>query len=252
MPRSLEAGSRKRKASRSASRRPKVRDGASKLPSRSHVMAVTSEPVGRLRHAYHTLTISRTTRNLWNGTWTANVADTGGAQTTNQFIFTLDQLPNYSEFTKLFQEYRIAAVKVTFMPLTPVNIAYQSGGYDTSVGFRVPQLGFCADYTGKPVPDTGNEQPWLECEGYEQHTFNKPVSVTFKPTPLAQQYESSTTTGYGIPSKAPWLAVSDANVPHYSLNARLYDPYFNHIEGADNTPNLAVYITYTVQLRGAT
>jgi len=215
-------------------------------------MAVTSEPVGRLRHSYHTVNISRTTRDLWNGTFTDDVIDVGGAQTTKQFTFTLGQLPNYSEFTKLFQEYRIAAVKVTFMPLTPVNIAYQEGGFDESVGFRVPQLGFCADYTGQPVPSTGNEQPWLECEGYEQHTFTKPVSVTFKPTPLATQFESSTSLGYAVPAKSPWLPVADPNVVHYALNARLYDPYFNHVTGAVNTPNLAVYITYTIQLRGAT
>jgi len=215
-------------------------------------MAVTHEPIGRLRHAYHTVSISRTTRVLWNGTFTNNVIDTGGAQSTYQFVIKLDELPNYGEFTKLFQEYRISTVKVTFMPLTPVNIGYIAGGFDTSVGFRVPQLGFCADYTGKPVPDVGNEQPWLECEGYEQHTFNKPISVTFKPTPLAQQYESTTTTGYSVPPTAPWLSVNDPSIPHYSLNARLYDPYFNHVEGADNTPNMAVYVTVTLQLRGAT
>lgn len=216
-------------------------------------MAVTSEPIGRLRRAYHVVTISRTTRSLWNGTFTDNVADSGGAQATNQYVFALSNLPNYAEFTKLFQEYRIDSVKVTFMPLTPVNISdTEAAGYDTAVGFRVPQLGFCADYTGQGIPSASMESPWLECEGYEQHTFTKPISVTFKPTPLAQMYESGVTTAYGVQPKAGWIPVADPSVPHYSLNARLYDPYFNHTLGAVNTPNMAVYVTYILQLRGAT
>jgi len=207
---------------------------------------------GVMARKSHTTTIGRTMRQLeFTGVLGEIVTDNGGTQEIGNFSFALDQLPQYAEFTKLFEEYCIKEVKVTFQPMFNVNTQPASGIITSEVNARVPKIGFCAIYTGGALPGTGQENGWLECEGYEQHDFDKSITVALKPKVLADAYSAQVSPTYSVSQDGnTWIPVASAGVLHYGLNWRLYDPHYNRLIYGPSDPVGIAYVTYTVGLRG--
>lgn len=54
-------------------------------------------------------------------------------------------------------------------------------------------------------------------DGGRHGIFNKPRSVTFRPTALNMLYKGISTTGYAVPRVTPWVDCVDNSVPHYGL-----------------------------------
>lgn len=136
-------------------------------------------------------------------TLAANTGDTLRA-----FAFTLDSSPNYSEFTNLFDSYRILEAVVSFIPLQ--NMAVGSSGTASYPGI----LGTVIDYDDANLP--ANIQQLQQYESYQRVAAYRPTTRVIKPKCANALYGGSTFTSYGN-KYGQWIDTNSPSVPHYGL-----------------------------------
>lgn len=126
-----------------------------------------------------------------------------------------DALPNNTEFSQLFDQYRVAGVTVR-IDLNPN--AYANSG----VSFTPPIAYFIADY------DDPQDASVVACLQYPQvitHSWSengyKPFIAHLKPKPLRDVAGAGIATGYSPMSSAPFIRTSEMTVPHYGLKMAL-------------------------------
>lgn len=122
------------------------------------------------------------------------------------YSFSLDQLPNYTEFTNLFDQYRINKIVVKFIP--------NHNSSDVSVGTQViSNFNTVIDPTDATAPTSGAElyeyQNWRLTRGISAHTR------VF--TPASLDVVATATTASANPTWKQWLATSSPDVKHYGL-----------------------------------
>lgn len=123
--------------------------------------------------------------------------------------FTLSQAPEYTEFTSLFDEYRICALEVTFKP------KFNMMTVTSPTAVVTPLLYTAIDYDDATVPASA-----AELEEYQTcvvTNFNRSVKRTIVPKNATAVYQSTTATSYGV--ARPWLDCAYASVPYYGLKA---------------------------------
>lgn len=177
---------------------------------------------------------------------TTLVTDAGGYQGTRQLNFNAFQLPNYTDFQNLFDEYRIIKAEVT---LYPRYITNTDGGSGTITGAdnHLMLLGWDYDANSATVPSTTAEGPWLEREGYRQVQFTKPVKLTCYPKCNLGAYNSAVSTAYVAPGgPSPWISTANMAVPHYGASLRIYGP---QLAAAMSENMCNVYVKLTIQFR---
>jgi hypothetical protein len=123
----------------------------------------------------------------------------------------LDSLPNVSEFSNLYDQWRIKDVCTVF--------DFSSFSYSNSGGVNnAPIVHHIVDYD-----DQNDVQltSMLQFPQSRRHIFNengyKPLILKFKPRPLMDVAGSGLTTGYAPMKDTPFLRTLDMTLPHYSL-----------------------------------
>lgn len=127
------------------------------------------------------------------------------------YQFKLSDCPNVSEFTALFDMYRITGVKITFYPTTQ-SVSISGGG--TAVNIVTPRFITAIDEDDSTAPSTQEEL--LQYQTCRITTVNKKHTIYFKPKVASEIYASAVSTAYGSP-KTMWLNLSNTNVPHFGL-----------------------------------
>lgn len=126
------------------------------------------------------------------------------------FDFKLSYLPNYTEFTTLFDSYRINYVSVKFV--SGINTA----NTPVSTQYTLPQIYLYRDYDDASAPGSLNEV--LQTEKFK--VWNLAKTPNFKmglvPAVASSVYRSATQTAYNRRFKQ-WLDCGYADVPHYGL-----------------------------------
>lgn len=172
------------------------------------------------------------------------------------FAFKLNDLPDYTEFTQLFDQYKLCAVKVTFQQ-----------PYNDSETARFPRAS-AAQGTAMPslhlhhVVDfnDANTLPILNLQQYQNHKVinlsgtslrGGKTSVYCKPRIALAAYEGAFT---GYASQRGWLDVGDAAIQHYGLKWCLDAQYADglvSISGATwgVTVTVPIQLTYYVAFR---
>ena len=133
--------------------------------------------------------------------------DTGTFKAIGAYDFKLSYLPAYTDFTNLFDQYRIVKVKIEFIPNLTGNGAPGNPGLYSIFHMAV-------DHT-----DVGTPANTAEILQYDQHRTVqpfKPFSMTFKPAPSAQYFNTLTSSGYG-PRAGAWIDGSSPAIAHYGL-----------------------------------
>lgn len=135
----------------------------------------------------------------------SNTAPSYGA-----YIFKLSDLPNYTEFTNLFDRYRILGVKVLFIP----HWSNVDANPVSTMPLVNPDFYTVTDYTEDGVPTSLNEL-------YEDTSFRvtrggKIHKRYLKPAVLSQEFESTIATAYS-PKWKQWITTDDPATPHYCL-----------------------------------
>ena len=122
-----------------------------------------------------------------------------------------DTLINISEFTNLFDQYKINGIYMQVdLPLGNSN-AFAQPLYN-------PIIYYVADYDDSSDTDLGS---LLQYPQLQQHNFWRdcytPLIIRLSPKPLRDIAGSGIATGYGPMAKAPWIRTAEMGVPHYGL-----------------------------------
>jgi len=142
----------------------------------------------------------RTVRTVNVGAITAIATDSGVGRR-----FRLSDLPSTSEFTNLFDQYRIVMVEAEYVFSTHI-LASQA---------RYPRIAFAVDYSDSTNP--GSESEVLQYQNAEafqfgqvKHTFKR----VFKPRAALAAFQGAF-TGYGTASPNQWFDTSNSSIEYY-------------------------------------
>lgn len=172
-------------------------------------------------------------------------ASTGYAGATQ--IFYLQDLPNYTEFTNLFDSYCIRYVK-WYCILRSTGLSMIESVNNNTTG--MPNIICARDYdTGTSGAPTNNLAGYQDIQQYSRsksfaYTPDKRVFVIgIKPAVAAVNYKGVGTVGYTAKFNTKIDCV-DSNVPHYGLRYVIQTPS----TGASTTTTFDIYATYYLQM----
>lgn len=120
--------------------------------------------------------------------------------------FSLDQVLNYTEFTSLYDRYKIRKIVVKIIP--ECNVASTAG---TSL---LPVVGVVRDYDDNTVPTSTTQL--AEMQGYREYRLNRPLTFAVYPRIANTVWQGTLANGYSV-MRPPWLDNSSFSVPHYGL-----------------------------------
>lgn len=152
--------------------------------------------------------------------------DTQGlAQTAATMTFSLDQLVNYSEFTNLFDLYKINAVRVKFMP------TFNDEPLGTS---RLGLFHVAFDPNGVSSGSVTLDGV-LQYQNLKTRRLDQMLTYYCKPCIESPVYNSAVSSGYG-PTRR-WIDTNNPSVPHYGL-------LLAYQSQGIQTPSWRVVVTY--------
>lgn len=131
--------------------------------------------------------------------------------------FTMDQVVNYTEFSNLFDQFKITKVIVQLQLITNPDAAYNTNGVGPNQTANwFPKFWYIRDYDGGST-DTLTEIK--ERQGVRCFVLrpNKIYRIAITPKIAVQTYRTATTTGYA-PKAMSLDFASGYDVPHYGLH----------------------------------
>lgn len=153
--------------------------------------------------------------------------------------FALSDTFNVSEFTSLFDQYRLNCVLLKFIP------DYQLENTQTGGNIQnVPHLHWVIDSTDATVEPVAS---LVQYQRYHVTRFNRIVTIKLYPRFSMEIYKSPTNTSYGMGSRKVWLdcTSSGAGVPHYGIKFAVDNMQF----GASQVVNFKIRPIYYFSLR---
>lgn len=154
------------------------------------------------------------------------VALSNAAAVSGGISFQLDEVPNYTEFTALFDVYRIAAVKITCY-VNASDIQVQSAS-----PFSVVRWISVIDYNSSGSFGSFNDAREFQSSKMSQYPFPYPKSRYLKPK-MISSVENDATSIVAAGNKKGWLNTTVANIPHYGYRyifEQLAAPYTGSIK----------------------
>lgn len=154
------------------------------------------------------------------------------------FKFSLQDLPNYTDFTNLYENFRITGVRLRFMPIAGT----ESGSYSATSSIMEP-LAFCID---RGANDAIGINP-----GFTQLLENQDCKIrsSYKPFSIYIAYPKAHAPADGVTQTvlmSPWLdtEVNGQVVDHHGLKF-----CFQTATPADRSVAYRVYATYYIKCR---
>jgi len=181
--------------------------------------------------------VSRQPIHNFKRTWLdASTFYLGAAEMKGGYSFKLSDLPGYTEFTSLFDQYRIRKVKIVLVPNFGPNTVPSGGAFLSN--FSVNTV---LDYNDVTAPANLNElleyQNMRRTKGTREHKRYFTPAVAFS--------ESTVGATTAIDSKfSPWLSTSQAGTLHFGLKY-----YAGAIGATTDTLRYQAYITYYIQCK---
>jgi len=153
--------------------------------------------------------------------------------------FKLSLLPNASEFTALFDCYRIMNIKGQFI------FDMNSAGMKGTAGSCLPNLIYVKDYDdASPLSVIYDYQQY---ESMKIKRMDKTIRMSFHPRPVSPVYGGGAFTSWAVNSTNPWIDTANNAVSYYGLKFAI-DPVQNGA-GANLMGQLTIYYTYTIQCK---
>lgn len=158
------------------------------------------------RRGYKRRRLNQNTSYKFTRVYNTSIAQSGIAPTANGFAFFLSDLNNYTEFSSLFDFYRIRGVKITFIPRQTENPNNQDCGH----------FYWVADYDDVIAP---SPTAILEKQGVKyRYSVGKPFSVFIRPVASLLVYNGAlSTTAYAQARRRMWIDMANPSVPYYGL-----------------------------------
>lgn len=170
-----------------------------------------------------------------------NVSTGTATNIAGTYILSLDQLPNYTEFTSLYDQYMIKGIKLSFVPSGNSYMTSTVSGISQVVGFS--RFNSAIDYDDTGVPVNENEllqyQSLKTTPGYRQHSRYFKPKVQFT---VADNDITATTANAG-PRGNTWLDCANPSIDHLGLKVWCAAP-INSGATASTSITYSVYATY--------
>jgi hypothetical protein len=162
-------------------------------------------------------------------TLSANTGDT-----VNAFYIALNNMPNYTEFTLLFDQYRILEAVYTFTP-------YSTSSTSASPSTTFPGIiGSWIDYDDANLP--ANLQEGQQYESFQRNTATVPFVRIVKPRSAVAAYSGTFTSYQNV--YGHWVDAASPAVQFYGLKTVITGSSF-----ATSTKIYEVEATVTLQVR---
>lgn len=180
------------------------------------------------------------------GTYISMVRADGGI--VGRIRIRLNNLPNSSEFTNLFKEYKLNYLKLTFIPAgniaaTTTYVNERDGAAQAILGNKQVLIRTCLNRTGE-VPDaTDTIDNWSQIQAKKQWVLarDKPTTITCKLNQL-KIVERGAGLNSTSTAKPTYISTDLADVNHYGLNLR-----FDSLDGtAINAANGDIWPKFRV------
>jgi len=144
--------------------------------------------------------------------------------------YKFDDLVGYSEFSALFENYRITRITVTFQLINNPDARFTAASAIDQVANWYPKLWYTVDNDGgsDETLTTMKERQGIKCRILKPDST---IKVSFKPMCRTLTYKTATTEGFA--PRNIKLDMADTNVPHYGL---LYLIDTNGINPDDSYP----------------
>lgn len=131
------------------------------------------------------------------------------------YSFALNQLPNYTEFTSLFDLYRLNYVVMKFVPNWTGN-----DNNPVTTAWSAPNFHSVIDHDDSTNPTSIDYM--LQYPSHQMTQGHKIHIRKFRPSVLAQMYTGATDST--CPKYKQWLNCADASTPHYGLKVYIDAP----------------------------
>lgn len=219
------------------------------MPSVKRSMPTGKAPSKRYKRTYKrkvprfvrpsTLAVKRT---FWREHWTPNTTTTAGFW--RYYQFTPDLIPNWADYTSIFDQYKVNALKFTFRPRYD---AYDgSNTTDTTLPGITNAFSTRAYVVNDPYSTIGPTgtyslpifNSFLEQGDAKMYSGNKDVVVYFKPT-----INTTTEAGNNHRIKAPWLNVNFNNA-HNGFHIFLQDSNFAAVFAQSYDVFITAYMSF--------
>lgn len=151
----------------------------------------------------------------------------------------LNEVPNYTDFTSLFDSYKITHAQFKFTP--HFNVGQVPLGPQNT---QVARIATVIDQDDDSAP-TGYQQ-LLQYSSLEESMLDRERIRNFKPRVSMQAYRTATTTGYNTPDDAVWIDAAQTDVPHYCGKGLIMDT----TASADNPRTLTILCTIWITCKG--
>lgn len=151
----------------------------------------------------------------------------------------LNEVPNYTDFTSLFDSYKITHAQFKFTPHFNVG-QVPLGPQNTQVARLVTVIDQDDD-----TNLTGMSQA-LQYSSLEESMLDRERIRNFKPRVSIQTYRTSTSTGYNTPDDAIWVDAAQTDVPHYCGKGLICDT----TASSDNPRTLTIMCTIWITCKG--
>lgn len=122
--------------------------------------------------------------------------------------FQLSQVPNVAEFTNLYDQYKIKAVKCTLIP------RHTEVGLSTGGTVMQGNMWSCLDYDDSTIP--GGLDSLLQYQNTKRTRMNQTHSRYLRPMVATEVYATSIASSYA-PKRNVWLDCSIDSVEHYGI-----------------------------------
>lgn len=126
--------------------------------------------------------------------------------------FRLDSVASHTEFTNLYDQYKITGVKVYFDYSPDVLGAIPSSGNS----HMYPKLWVKRDYDDKTTPTISTMVESNQTRCLRFNAVRNTQSIFLRPAVLNTLYRTSITSGYA-PVWGQWLDCGNSDIPHYGL-----------------------------------
>lgn len=136
------------------------------------------------------------------------------------FFTTLAELPQVSQFTNIFDAYRINKVVFKFIPLSNnVNLPQNTPG---NLAAAPQWLSTVIDYDDSSILTT--EGSMLEYESFKQTAPYRRHTRSFVPALAIEAYKTSGTTIAYSQARKKWIDAAYTDVPHYGVKGLVNGP----------------------------
>lgn len=150
--------------------------------------------------------------------------------------FALGQSQNYTDFTALFDRYKLTGAKVTFL--------YQISEATAGGAQVLPTINYGVDYDDNAPPTSLDVMKQKQNTKRRILTANRPYSIFVKPRHLNTVLDAGGATSNVLSSTSGWLNCENPNVPHQGLKFWIQDLY----SGGSTTTTIQSKLDISIQL----